>query len=189
MINIIEKIYKYIFQVEFLVPIISLVATLCVQILKNSSYKEVNRERLDKVLFPIYLKIEKYLFVYDENNYEFIIMLKQIGEIMENNRLLTGHKLYNMYMIFKKQTVFRHKKNRYMIMCDYFIDEYSKSRKKCGLSRMPISYRVSYKLYKPTRLIKFIFFDFILCPLFYASLFFLIPFVVLSGIYIILKNN
>lgn len=63
MINIIEKIYKYIFQVEFLVPIISLVATLCVQILKNSSYKEVNRERLDKVLFPIYLKIEKYLFV------------------------------------------------------------------------------------------------------------------------------
>lgn len=32
MINIIEKIYKYIFQVEFLVPIISLVATLCVQI-------------------------------------------------------------------------------------------------------------------------------------------------------------
>lgn len=185
---------KYIFSVIFKKEIISAVLGALITslitwyVFKKNSNKELSRERLEKVFFPVYISLEKHLYKFDKNNIEFIYALNKAEKIIKNNRLLTGNKLYFQYTLIQNSETNTAKKINYKKFCSMLIREYNKSCRKIGLPIITISYRMGYKQCTILqRILWWLIYALIVIGL--STLFILVYFTATFVVMIILDNN
>ncbi len=186
----IKNIYELIFKKEIISAVLGALITSLITwyVFKKNSNKEISRERLEKVFYPVYTSLEKHLYKFDKNNIEFIYALNKAGEIIKNNRLLTGNKLYSQYTLIENCDTNIAKKINYKQFCSMLIREYNKSCRKIGLPIITISYRMGYKQCTKFQCIlwKIIY---VLAVIGLCTLFISVYLIITFAIMIILDNN
>lgn len=186
----IKNIYKLVFQKEIISTVLGALITSLITwyvFVKNSN-KELSRERLEKVFYPVYISLEKHLYKFDKKNMEFLYALKKVEKILEDNRLLTGNKLYFQYTLIKNCDTSSAKKINYKKFCSMLIREYNKSCRKIGLPIITISYRIGYKQCTTFQRMLW-WFIYVLAIIGVCILFILVYLMITIAIMIILDNN
>lgn len=139
---------NFILEKDLIASVISAFTTVLIskRLIKSQNI-ELTRERLNKVLFPIYKLLNGYFFNYQETNISFLAKLSEIKHILAKNQLIAGHNLYHAFEIFEKEIKLKYKKRAFNKFCNILIDDYSKSCKQIGLPKLNIIYRISNHQY------------------------------------------
>ena len=138
----------------------------------------IARERLEKVYFPIFKELRDYFFNYSPDDTFFLIAVTNVQKIIEDNELIAGNKLYDLFEMFSKCQ----DNASFEALCNYILNEYNRLLRASGLPPMSPFYRINHKMYDRLGVaiffIKYIFtsvFMFCIgCILIFISLFFFI---------------
>lgn len=147
----IKKIANVLLQKEYITCILSAVITtlLSVYFPRTKYDKAFERERLEKLIFPIYVILEKYLYNYEYKDISCQLAISQANDILNKNRLIAGNDLYNSFVFFKNTTNRKYKKKRFNSFSSKLISDYNKSCKRIGLPELTFIYRFTHKLFTP----------------------------------------
>lgn len=130
--------------------ILSVMATIYVFFKSNN--KELARERLDKVLFPLMDKLEPVLYKLSVDE-GFAFLMDESKLLLEQNKMLSGYKLYEEFLIFYNANIQnkKYKEDLYKSFSNQVITEYNAACRKIGLPRITATYRLRHKLYTPVQ--------------------------------------
>ncbi|MHC1696285.1 MAG: hypothetical protein AB9835_13665 [Eubacteriales bacterium] len=153
--------------VSAVISLISVLVTIY-QFYKSKNYS-FDRERLEKTIFPLYIKLEPYLYKYNLND-NFRNIIEDMNITIKNNRFLIGNKLYYFFSTFydsvksnKKDKIIQKEYNEF---CNQLINTYDKLCSNLGLTRINMIYRLRHRLYgeiKRTILVVWLIIQAIIC--------------------------
>lgn len=83
-------------------PLICTIITVfvTVTIYRRTYYKQISRERLEKIYQPLYEKMEPILFRYNYQDPFFLMIMTEAYDFVKKNRLLAGNKIYADFKTF-----------------------------------------------------------------------------------------
>ncbi|MEA4896151.1 MAG: hypothetical protein VB064_12965 [Oscillospiraceae bacterium] len=132
--------------------ILGILATIYVFFKSNN--KDLARERLDKVLFPLMDKLEPVLYKLSADE-GFMFLMNEAKQILDQNKMLSGNKLYEEFRLFNdaKENDHKFKEERYKSFSNLLINEYNAACRKIGLPIISSQYRLRHKLYTTTQFV------------------------------------
>lgn len=141
---------------DIIIPSVSSALTLLATLyLFNKNHnKELARERLDKVLFPLIDILEPVLYKISDDE-KFKLLMAKSKLILEQYKMLAGHKLYEAFHDFEcvDANDKKYKQECFQLFSNRLIEEYNFSCRKVGLSGMSVLYRFYHRLFTTKRFI------------------------------------
>ncbi|WP_312372717.1 hypothetical protein [Lachnoclostridium sp.] len=129
----------------FIAALISLLVTI--YIFKITPKYQLVRERYDKLIYPVFHKIEPFLFKSIPKK-----ELEAVITVIEENMNLAGGRLGEIIYYLKLNS----KQENFNSLCRYINNEYDKACSRLGLKQRSITYRLNRNQYQ-TKLMLFIY--------------------------------
>lgn len=129
----------------FIAALISLLVTI--YIFRITPKYQLVRERYDKLIYPVFNKIEPFLFKQVPT-----VELESVITIIEENMNLAGGRLDEILYYLKTDA----NQENFNALCRYISNEYDKACSRLGLKQRSITYRLNRNQYQ-TKLMLFLY--------------------------------
>lgn len=129
--------------VQFICAVIGAIVT--VYVFFKGRNKDVAKEQLEKVYFPMVDKLEPYLFKLSSGD-KFMDLMEETRTFLDENKMLAGYMLYEDFRVFYEASS-RKKARFFDEFSNDLLDTYNRLLKIVGLPRMTIMYRLRHHLY------------------------------------------
>lgn len=142
-----DKIKSLLMQKDVLLAIIttSITTFFGVYLFFKDRNKELSREKLEKVYFPIFIELENIFFKYKDEPM-FLMAVTKVKDIIDKNRLIAGNTLYYSFKNFweckEKDKLYFYEK-----FSNLLIKDYNSLCKKVGIPKISATHRFQNGLY------------------------------------------
>jgi hypothetical protein len=136
-----EKLYSFI---TVICPVLAIIISIwyyrCVV-----KKKDISKERLLSIYDPLLKLLKNHLYTY-KNNENFDFVIKQVCNVIENNRAYVGNDVYNGFEIFLNCEE-KDKQMFYEKFCNSFLNTYNNLCKYVGIPKISMTYRYQHNWY------------------------------------------
>ncbi len=147
----VKKSYERKFKLEKLYSFITVICPVLAIIISFWYYrcivkkKDISKERLLSIYDPLLKLLKNHLYTYKDNeNFDFVI--KQVCNVIEDNRAYVGNNVYNDFEIFLNCED-NDKQLFYEKFCNSFLDTYNNLCKYVGIPKISTLYRYQHNWY------------------------------------------
>lgn len=136
-----EKLYSFI---TVICPVLAIIISFWYYrcIVKK---KDISKERLLSIYDPLLKLLKNHLYTY-KNNENFDFVIKQVCNVIEDNRAYVGNNVYNDFEIFLNCED-NDKQLFYEKFCNSFLDTYNNLCKYVGIPKISTLYRYQHNWY------------------------------------------